>query len=277
VHRYYYRSHEFHDDIYGLEYEGIAGTVIFVTIVSHPRSCQKGPSLVLLAEINAKIPDYKEIEDHKVAKQTMKTYLENMMEEVESKVDLSTMPETAKAIAQAKEILSDENFIIQKGVRSLVDKDTRVGHKSKTDSFYGYKTEFTMIPEERIIMAVKTCDGAYVDGSNFEELYERSKDCGINIKNVYGDKAYFRRPILDILKVDKVEAMIPVSASVYKIDESRFSYNKDSDQWFCAMGNQTIKKKLGKSSWGADIIKFTFDKVMCKECPNRIECAGKKA
>lgn len=231
----------------------------------------------ILAEINAKIPDYKEIEDPKVAKQLMKTYLENMVEEVENKADISTMPKTAKAIAEAKEILSDEKFIIQKGVRSLVDKDARVGHKSKTDSFYGYKTEFTMIPEERIIMAVKTCDGAYVDGINFEELYKRSKDCGINIKEVYGDKAYFRRPILDILKVDKVEAMIPVSASVYKIDESRFSYNKDSDQWFCVMGNHTIAKKLGKSSSGAKIKKYTFDKVMCKECPNRIECAGKKA
>ena len=76
----------------------------------------------------------------------MKTYLENMIEEVENKVDISTMPETAKTIAEAKEILRDEKFIIQKGVRSLVDKDARVGHKSKTDSFYGYKKEFTMIP-----------------------------------------------------------------------------------------------------------------------------------
>jgi len=231
----------------------------------------------ILAEINTDIPDYKEIEDHKVAKQTMKTYLENMMKEVENKVDISTIPETIKAIAEAKEILRDENFIIQKGLRSLVDKDARVGHKSKTDSFYGYKVEFTMIPEERIIMAVETCDGAYVDGSKFDELYNRSKDCGINIKEVYGDKAYFRRPILDILKEDEVEAMIPVSASVYKIDESRFSYNKDSDQWFCVIGNYTIAKKRGKSSSGAEIIKYTFDKVICKECPNRITCAGKKA
>ena len=37
------------------------------------------------------------------------------------------MPETSKAIVQAKELLSDEKFIIQKGLRSLVDKDARVG------------------------------------------------------------------------------------------------------------------------------------------------------
>ncbi|MBU2704220.1 hypothetical protein Ga0466249_005377, partial [Sporomusaceae bacterium BoRhaA] len=154
----------------------------------------------LPAGLNTEIPDYKVIEDHSEAKATMKTYLEGMMEEVENKVDITIMPETEKAIAEAKEILSDEKFIIQKGVRSLVDKDARVGYKSKTDSFFGYKVEFAMIPEERIITAVQTCDGAYVDGNKFDELYNRSKECGCNIKEFYGDKAYFRKPILDTLK-----------------------------------------------------------------------------
>jgi len=227
------------------------------------------------SEINATIPDYKEIEDHKEAKETMKSYLESMMTAVENNVDVSTMPKTSKAIVQAKEVLSDEKFIIQKGLRSLVDKDARVGYKSKTDSFYGYKIEFTMIPEERIITAVETCDGTYVDGSKFDKLYNRSKECGINTTEFYGDKAYFRKPILDTLKTENVEALIPVSASVYRIDESKFSYNKDSDQWFCAMGNHTINKKKCKGSRGQEVLKYKFDKVMCKDCPNKVECAGK--
>ena len=86
-------------------------------------------------------------------------------------------------------------------------------------------------------------------GSKFA-VYQRTKESSFDIKEVYGDKAYFRKPILDILKEDKVEAIIPVSASVYKIVESRFSYNKDSDQWFCIMRNHTIDKRRGKSSWG---------------------------
>ena len=172
-------------------------------------------------------------------------------------------------------VISDEKFIIQKGLSSLVDKDARVGCKSKTDSFYSYKMEFTMIPEERISTAVETCDGAYVDGNKIDELYNRSKECGINTTEVYGDKAYFRKSILDILKTENVEALIPVSASVYRIDESKFSYNKDSDQWFCVMGNHTVDKKRGKGSRGQEILKYKFDKVMCKDCPNKVECAGK--
>ena len=48
-------------------------------------------------------------------------------------------------------MLSDERFMLQKGLRSLVDKDARVGSKSKTSQFYGYKAEFAMTTDERII------------------------------------------------------------------------------------------------------------------------------
>ena len=86
---------------------------------------------------------------------------------------------------------------------------------------------------ERIITAVTVNDGAYVNGTEFNKLYHQTKDCGITINQAFGDKAYFRKHILDTLTGDSVEAIIPVSESVYRIDESRFSYNKDSDQWFC--------------------------------------------
>jgi len=227
-------------------------------------------------EVNSNIPDYKSIDDHQEAKTTMKEYLETMMEQVENSIDLSGTPETAKTIAEAKEILSDEKFILQKGVRSLADKDARVGYKSKTESFFGYKIEYMMIPEERIITALETFDGAYVDGTKFDELYDRTKACGFRIKEAYGDKAYFRKSILDKLKEDHVEAIIPVSPSVYKIDESKFSYNKDSDQWFCEMGNYTIKKKYQKQRENG-IYRYTFDKNLCQHCGKRIECAGEKA
>jgi transposase len=226
-------------------------------------------------DINSDIPDYKSIDDHQEAKKAMKEYLETMMQQVENSIDLSGTPATAKAIAEAKVILSDEKFILQKGVRSLADKDARVGYKSKTESFFGYKIEYMMIPEERIITALEAFDGAYVDGTKFDELYDRTKTCGFSIKEAYGDKAYFRKPILDKLKEDQVEAIIPVSPSVYKIDESKFSYNKDSDQWFCEMGNFTIKKKYQKQRKNG-IYRYTFDKNLCQHCVKRLECAGEK-
>jgi len=225
-------------------------------------------------QIDKDIPNYKEIEDHNEAKKTMKNYLEKTIEEIEENIDLSTAPKTAQIIDEAKQIINSPNFIEQKGIRSLVDKDARVGYKSKTESFFGYKVEFAMIPEERIITAVNVQNGAYVDGTNFKELYERTKGCGVEIKEAYGDKAYFRKPILDLLKEEKVKAYIPVSESVYRLDDSRFSYNKDSDQWICEMGCYTYKKKKSKKK-DRESNYYYFKKEDCNNCPKKQECLNK--
>lgn len=221
--------------------------------------------------INNKIPNYKEMEDHKQAKETMKNYLEELLVDAEAVVDTKESSKVQAIISEAREILDDPKFIEQKGIRSLVDKDARVGHKSKTETFFGYKTEFAMVPEERIITAVTVGNGAYIDGTEFKNLYQVTKECGIKIEEAYGDKAYFRKPILDILKEDQVKAYIPISQSAYKVDESKYSYNKDSDQWFCEEGNYTVKKRKSTKK-NRDSIIYVFAKEGCKNCIRKNEC-----
>lgn len=215
------------------------------------------------------IPDYKAIEDHKEAKDTMKTYLEQVIAENESKAP--------NAVKEATEVLESELFIEQKGIRSLYDKDARVGRKAKHQDFYGYKAEL-MQTDEGIITSVKVENGAYVDGTNFQELKELTENAGITITELYGDKAYFRADIIDLLMKENIAHYIPVSASSYKIDEELFSYNKDSDQWFCINGNETIKrtdktvKKRGKELKQS---RYTFERERCRNCPYREKCIGK--
>lgn len=227
-------------------------------------------------EIDTNIPDYKQIEDHLEAKQTMKAYLESIIEGATAYAGEKTFA----AIEEAKEVLSDEKFMLQKGQRSLSDPDARVGYKSKSDSFFGYKEEYTMIAEERIITAVDVHSGEYVDGKEFAALLEKTKKSGVEIKELYGDRAYFRKDILDILEKESIEDYIPVSASVYKIDEELFSYNKDSDQWFCIMGNYTVscKKVQVRNGRGEkhDQLSYLFKKEPCINCPHREQCIGKK-
>jgi transposase len=227
--------------------------------------------------LNQGIPDYKQIEDHKLAKETMKNYLENLIDEVQVSTNAVESPKTQKAIDKAREILNDPKFMQQKGIRSLVDEDARVGYKSKTDSFYGYKVEFTMVPEERIITAVDVHDGAYVDGTCYEGLYNLAKECGLDIKEAYGDKGYFKKPILDMLEKEHVEAIIPVSESVYRVDESKYKYNKDSDQWFCEYGNYTVVKRKKTRKDGRQILEYKFEKEICRNCPKRRECISGKS
>ena len=192
------------------------------------------------------VPEYKEIEDHK----------------------------------EAKKILEDPKFINQKGTRSLIDEDARVGRKSKHQSFYGYKTEFAMTTDERIITSVRTASGDYMDGSFLKEMLDQTKDTGIQVRELYGDKAYFRKNIL--VEVEKVnaKAYIPISASAYKIDETEYTYNKDSDQWECSQGNTTVKKKYFKRNNKSGVregYKYYFEIKQCRECPKHDECAKKNA
>lgn len=227
--------------------------------------------------VDTDIPNYEAIEDHKQAKTVMKEYLETVMEQAEKYAGEKTI----SAISEAKEVLSDEKFILQKGLRSLSDKDARVGNKSKTKQYLGYKTEFTMTADERIITAAEVHNGAYVDGKEFNKLLDRTVEAGVNVAEVYGDKAYFRKDILEKLEEMKIKGYIPVSASVYKIDEELFSYNKDSDQWFCFMGNYTVSRKKTKNKNGRgevfDQLSYLFKKEQCAECPHRDICMGKNS
>lgn len=227
------------------------------------------------ADVNTDVPDYKQMEDHKQAKAVMKAYLE----EVISSAEPYAGKETVQAIAEAKDVLSDEKFILQKGLRSLSDKDARVGSKSKTQQFYGYKAEYTMTADERIITALDVHSGEYTDGKEFSALLQKTADSGVEVKELYGDRGYFRKDILDLLEEHKIKGYIPVSASVYKIDEELFSYNKDSDQWFCFMGNHTVscKKRIQGNGRGDkyEIFSYLFQKEQCIDCPHRDICIGK--
>jgi transposase len=220
------------------------------------------------------IPDYTQIEDHTEAKQVMKDYVEDLIEQVRDE----TSEEVMEAVKEAQEILASDLFIEQKGIRSLVDKDARVGYKSKTKSFYGYKAELCQTTDGSLITSIIVEPGSYVDGSQFKDHLEESLQSGLTVTGIYGDKAYFRHDILNLIKEKEALAYIPVSASAYKIDEELYSYNKDSDQWFCVMGNETLtvksrtRNRNGKKN---KMLDYSFERERCRSCPRRAECIGK--
>ena len=88
------------------------------------------------------------------------------------------------------------------------------------------------------------------------------------------DKAYFKKPILDDIKEIGAKPYIPVSAMAYRIDEEKFSYNKDSDEWFCVQGNKTEIKKYYKDKREKEYYKYYFEKEKCRNCPLRENCVS---
>lgn len=229
---------------------------------------------LLNEQIDINIPEYKDITDHQEAKLMMQSYLEKLISQAKQVADKNSK-KTNQSIDKAENILSDPKFIAQKGIRSLFDLDARVGHKSKTENFFGYKAEFTMLPTERIITAINGYDGAYVDGSKAIDLFEATKRAGLQIDTFYGDKAYFKKPILDYIMDNHAEAIIPVSGQSYHVDDNFFSYDKDSDQWVCPLGNRTISKRKITRTDGRTAYRLPFNGKQCQVCLQREACAGK--
>lgn len=243
--------------------------------ITHTYERETGKQIEDLPEV----PNYKEIMDHREAKSVMKCYLEKVIDLVERHITENEVL-TQEWIQKAKDILYDPKFINQKGIRSIIDEDARVGRKSKNNSFFGYKTEIMMTTDERIITSVRTADGAYMDGCHTKEMLSQTQNTGVNIKEVYGDKAYFRKPILEDIKAIEAKPFIPVSSTVYRIDEEQFMYNKDSDEWQCSQGNTTVNKKhfISKRKDGVrQGYKYYFDIKQCKECPIHDICAKNTA
>lgn len=216
-----------------------------------------------------------------------KIYLEELFQECENDKNVSQITRVKDLIKKGRSLIYDSEFLSMRGQLSLVDEDARVGHKTREKMFFGYKTEFTMLTGDNIITAVSIHDAKYVDGTDFNKQLEQTAQAGIKVREVYADKAYFRAKILDTLDMQGIESYIPVSATVYKMDQTDFTYNKDSDEWFCPQGNQSIsKKKYSKKTndkkTGEQVMKhyvhYRFDSKKCKNCSVKQTClTGKEA
>lgn len=213
----------------------------------------------------AALPEWENYDDHLMAKNDMK----NALEEVISRSD-----QDLESVIEARDVLESPQFIEQKGIRSLQDKDARVGRKDHTTSFFGYKSEF-MMTEAGIITGMTVQPGNYRDGDRFKDLLEMTSRAGVIPIAAYGDKAYCRPDVLGETKKLGIGAYIPISHSAYRIDEELFTYNKDSDTWTCINGNESKtgkkrKKKQGKYTQ----IDYCFERECCRSCPYRQQCMG---
>ena len=208
----------------------------------------------------ADLPKWDKYEDHNEAKKDMKKALEDVIAQSDPELD---------SVKEAKEVLESDQFIEQKGIRSLQDKDARVGRKDAATSFFGFKDEFIMT-EEGIITGVTVHPGNYRDGDHFKELLEKTKEAGITPSAIYGDKAYCRPDILKEAKGLGINAYIPISHSAYRINEELFTYNKDSDTWTCINGNESGTGEKKKNQ-----IDYRFERECCRSCPHRQQCMGK--
>lgn len=137
--------------------------------------------------IKGKLPS-KNIEDS-LEKEV--AYCEELISVIRENEEIYSYPKVQEKLNLLEEAITDdkEHMNISK------DEDARVGHKTADTSFFGYKTHIAMT-EERIITAATITSGEKTDGKELPELVRKSRDTGIEVEMVIGDKAYSDKKIL---------------------------------------------------------------------------------
>ena len=95
-------------------------------------------------------------------------------------------PSIKKATEKALTVLKDDAY---QRILSVSDQEAKMGYKSSSESFAGYKSHLA-ITEERVITAIEVTTGEVSDGKYLTTLVEKSKNNAIGVKEILADAAY---------------------------------------------------------------------------------------
>lgn len=215
----------------------------------------------------------------KFPKKLISPTLEEVMEYCNQ---IATVVENDHRLIIRENILNRLNFLreglsdTEGALEEVFDSDAKVGHKSRDDAFFGYKTHIAMT-EERLITAAIITSGEKPDGPELQMLIEKSQEGGVEVQEIIGDTAYSGKDNL-IYGNDKNIAIIsklnPVISNGNRHYENDFTYNKDADMMVCPAGHMAIRKAKNSrmNEKKNPRIQYFFDVKKCKHCLLREGC-----
>jgi transposase len=176
----------------------------------------------------------------------------------------------------ADKIIHDERLLLQKGVQSAIDPDARIGKKSSTRSFFGYKLHLAMT-EDEIITGAQITTGSADDGKQLIPLISNTLKQGVVCHEVLGDTAYSSKINLTWLNERSIIPTIPLNPIVFhgtRNNDQSFRYDKEVDAVECPAGNWSIRKaRNGKTGTNVNTVTtFYFDVNKCKNCSLQNGC-----
>lgn len=199
-------------------------------------------------------------------------YCQKLMDIIEENEILMSYPKISEKINLLKESVADDLEHLQ----TSLDPDAKTGHKTSDTSFFGYKTHIAMT-EERMITAAVITSGEKTDGKELNKLVEKSRQAGIEVENVIGDKAYSSKANIEAAKRDNYKLISKLNSIITQGNRSKedeFEFNKDAGMYQCKAGHLAIRKEKDsrKSSGKNPRVRYYFDIEKCKHCPHRDGC-----
>ena len=199
-------------------------------------------------------------------------YCRKVVEIVEAQANLVKIPAVKEKLNVLKEVMDD----VGENLSFSEDSEARVGYKSADNAFFGYKTHIAM-SDERIITAAIVTTGEKNDGQYLQELVEKSKATGMDVKAVIGDTAYSSKDNIIYSRENEIELVSklhPIVTNGKKRNDG-FTYNKDADLYVCPAGHLATSKRILRRSIDSkknDQLKYFFSVKKCKVCPLKENC-----
>jgi IS5 family transposase len=199
-------------------------------------------------------------------------YCSQLVTIITSNEALCNYSQIAEKLNLLKETMSDDI----EHLHTSNDLDAKIGHKTADSSFFGYKTHIAMT-EERIITAAVITSGEKVDGKELNKLVEKSRNAGIIVEDVIGDKAYSSKDNIETAKVKGYKLIAKLNSSVTQGNrkkEDKFEFNKDAGMYQCKAGHLAVSKRYqdhSKVKRNQRII-YDFDIKKFQACPYKKGC-----
>lgn len=199
-------------------------------------------------------------------------YCQKLINVIQAEGGVCEFPKIKEPLNLLKETVTDD----LDQLRISQDQDAMVGYKSADSAFFGYKTHIAMT-EERIITAATVTTGEKNDGKQLQELIEKSKATGMEVKTVIGDTAYSEKNNIAYTKDNNIELIAklnPLITQGNRQKEDEFQFNKDAGMYVCKAGHMAIRKaRQGRKNVGKNQVDtYYFDIELCKRCPFKEGC-----
>ncbi len=199
-------------------------------------------------------------------------YTYDLLERIRDGVAASENAEIKALYKRIKDLLDSDRI---REIRSKDDEDARFGHKTKTTTFFGYKTHIAM-SEDRVITGIEVTDGSKPDGQQLPILLEKSKENGVCVTEIIGDMAYVSDDNLAVCKKNEVTLYARTNSAVAAAANSTlkdgFSYSKDAHMMQCPAGHLAMREEKRNAANGNTYYNYHFSAKKCKNCPMRKQC-----
>lgn len=201
-------------------------------------------------------------------------YCKELIAAIKKNKTICSYPKVQEKLNLLEESVSDN----PEHLETSKDGDAKTGHKTADTSFFGYKTHIAMT-EERIITAATITSGEKTDGKELPALVRKSRDAGMEVASVIGDKAYSDKKNIEAAKDGGYELIARLNSIVTqgnRIKEDEFEFNKDAGMYQCKAGHLAVHKYLDrrqkeKKNKNSRMVYF-FDVEKCKCCPYKEGC-----